>query len=261
MTRIAFAHLLLGTVVTCAAAPSAAQTPQTPQTPAAPAAQAPAQAGGGAELYHVHFVKAAPGKLLELIDSYASAPQDPESSAPPVILRHREGDDWNLLVLRPVGPEVTLRAVPPSAELQQFLTKTRGLRAQHNDTFAIGPPWPEARKLILGAESAESSGGASGVYVVSVFRSLPGHRDQLEGVLKKIAAEEPGRTLMLQHLEGAPWEYVMIVRYDSWTAFGESEQKPGGQPGSTGLAMQEHLAEHHDTVAERVTRAAPARQP
>jgi hypothetical protein len=259
MMRIAFAHLLVGTIVTCAAGPSAAQTPA---AAAAPAAQTPAQAGGGAELYHVHFVKAAPAKLVELIDAYASAPQDPQSSGPPVILRHREGDDWNLLVIRPIGPEITIRAVPPSAELQQFLTRTRGLRAQHNDTFAIGPPWPEARKLMLGDERAESSGGAGGVYVVSVMRSLPGHRDQLEGVLKKIAAEDAGRTLTLQHLEGASWEYVTITRYDSWTAFGESEQKLGGQaPGPTSLAMGEHLAEHHDTVAERVTRAAPARQP
>jgi hypothetical protein len=257
MKRFAFA-LLLGTAVTCTAGSSAAQTPTAPATPAAPAAQAQAQAGGAAELYHVHFVKAAPGKLVELIDAYVAAPPDPQSSAPPVILRHREGDDWNLLVLQAIGPEVTLRAVPPSAELQQFLTRTRGLRAQHNDTFAIGPPWPEARKLILGDERAEPSSGTGGVYVVSVFRSLPGHRDQLEGVLKKLAAEDPGRTLTLQHLEGAAWEYVMIVRYDSWTAFGESEQKLGGQtPAPTSLAMGEHLAEHHDTVAERVTRAAP----
>lgn len=249
MKRFAFAHhLLLGTALTCAAVPSAAQTPTAP--------------AGGAELYHVHFVKAAPGKLVELIDAYVNAPADPQSSAPPVILRHREGDDWNLLVLEPLGAQVTLRAVPPSADLQQFLTRTRGLRAQHNDTFTIGPAWAEARKLVLGDERAESSGGTGGVYVVSVFRSLPGHRDQLEGVLRKLAAEEPGRTLTLQHLEGASWEYLMISRYDSWTAFGESEQKLGGQaPGPAALALGEHLAEHHDTVAERVTRAAPARQP
>jgi hypothetical protein len=256
MPRFALASLLMGAVVT--AAPSAGQTP----APATPAAQAPAQASSGAELYHVHFVKAAPGKLVEMIDAYVNAPQDPQSPAPPVILRHREGDDWNLLVLRPLGAEATLRAVAPSADLQQFLTRTRGMRALHNDTFAIGPPWAEARKLVLGDERAGSSGSTGGVYVVSVFRSLPGHRDQLEGVLRKIAGDEPGRQLTLQHLEGGPWEYVTITRYDSWAAFGESEQKLGSQtPGPAALALGEHLAEHHDTIAERITRAAPPRQP
>lgn len=252
MTRSALAYLLVGSTV-MGVTESSAQTP----TPAAPPAQAQA---GGAELYHVHFVKAAPGKLVELIDAYVNAPADPQAPAPPVILRHREGDDWNLLVVRPLGAEATLRAVPPTAELQQFLTRTRGLRALHNDTFAIGPPWAEARKLALGDERAESS-GTGGVYVVSVMRALPGHRDQLEGVIRKLAAEDAGRALVLQHLEGAPWEFVTITRYDSWTAFGESEQKGGGQPGLASLSLGEHLAEHHDTVAERITRAVPARQP
>jgi hypothetical protein len=255
MPRFALPYLLMGTVVTSAAAAFAGQTPPATPAPAAPAAQAPAQAGGGAELYHVHFVKAAPGKLMELIDAYVSAPPDPPSAPPPLILRHREGDDWNLLVVASLGPEITLKAAPPSADVQQFSTRARPLRAQHNDTFAIGPPWAEARKLMLGDERAESPGGAGGVYVVSVMRSLPGHRDQLEGALKKIAAEDTGRTLTLQHLEGAPWEFVTITRYDSWTAFGESEQKGGGQPGPISLGLGEHLAEHHDTVAERVTRA------
>jgi hypothetical protein len=251
MTRFALASLFTGLAITANAVLSAGQTP----APAAPAAAAQAQPqAGGVELYHVHFVKAAPGKLVEMIDAYVNAPADPQAPGPPVILRHREGDDWNLMVLRPVGAEMTLRASPPPADLQQFLTKTRGLRGQHNDTIAIGPPWAEARKL-LGEGGAEAS-GAGGVYVVSVFRSLPGHRTELEGVLQKIAAEEPGRTLTLQHLEGAPWEYVTITRYDSWTTFGESEQKAGAQaPGPTALALGEHLAEHRDTIAQRVTRA------
>jgi hypothetical protein len=256
MTRFAFASLLLGAAVTCTAELSAAQTPAAPTAPAA-------QAGGAAELYHVHFVKAAPGKLLEMVEAYVNAPRDPQSPAPPVILRHRQGDDWNLMVLRPLGAEATLRAAaPPPAELQQFLTRTRPLRAQHNDTFAIGPPWSEAQKLVLGEGGAEPSGATRAVYIVTVFRSLPGHRDELEGVLRKTAAEESGRTLTLQHLEGAPWEFITITRYDSWAALGESEQKQSGQGtvSPLGLAIQEHVAEHHDTVAERVTRV-PARQP
>jgi len=256
MTRFAVVYLLMGTFAGAAAA-SAPQTPPTPATPATLATQAPA--GGGVELYHVHFVKAAPGKLVELIDAYVNAPPDPQSPTPPVILRHREGDDWNLLVIAPLGTESTVRVAAPSAELQQFLTRTRGMRAMHNDTFAIGPPWTEARKLMLGDERPEAS-AAGGIYVVSVFRALPGHRDQLEGVLRKMAAEDAGKTVVLQHLEGAPWEFVMVTRYESWTAFGESEQKLGGQaPGPATLSMGEHLAEHHDTIAERITRAAPAR--
>jgi hypothetical protein len=258
MTRFALSFLLLGTAAALPAGPSAVQAPAAPTAPAA-------QADAGAELYHVHFVKAAPGKLVELIDEYVNAPANPLGSTPPVLLRHRQGDDWNLLVLTPLGAEATLRAVRPSAERMQFFTRIRTLGSEHNDTFAIGPVWPEAQKLVLG-ERAESAGGTGtgAVYVVSVFRSVPGHREQLEGALRKSAADDSSsRTLMLQHMEGASWEFLTITRYDSWAAFGESEQKTGAQPlspTSSALALTEHLAEHHDTVAERVTRAAKPRQ-
>jgi hypothetical protein len=221
MTRIACAALALSAAVTLTAMQASAQTP--PATP---------QAGGAAELYHVHFVKAAPGKLTELIDAYVNAPApDPQAGEPPVIFRHVEGDDWHLLVVAPLGADETLRAAPPPPDVQQFLTKTRPFRGQHTDTFAIGPAWSEARKTMLGESggSAQPAAGASPIYVVTVFRALPGHRDQLQDVLRKLAAEEPAGAVTLQHMEGASWEFLMISRYDSWAAFGESQQKAKGQ--------------------------------
>jgi hypothetical protein len=230
-----------------------------PASAAAPPATP--QAGAAQELYHVHFVKAAPGKLPELIDAYMSAPADPKTAQPPVVLRHIEGDDWQLMVITPLGAEETLQAAAPPAEMQQFLTRTRPLRAQHTDTFAIGPPWAEARKVLLGEGDGQAAIGISPVYVVTVVRALPGHRDQLEGVLRKEVADAPGSTLTLQHMEGASWEFVTISRYASWAAFGDTLQKERGQallsPTSAGLG--EHMAEHHDTMAERVSRAAPPR--
>jgi hypothetical protein len=248
MTSFALVCLLLGAL----GAPGSARTDAPPATP---------QAAGGQELYHVHFVKAAPGKLAELIDAYVAAPLEPPTAQPPVILRHVEGDDWQLLVIAPLGTEETLQVAAPSAAMQEFLTRTRPLRAQHTDTFAIGPAWADARKALLGDDAAQ--GAAAAVYVVTVVRALPGHRDQLEGVLRKEVTAAPGSTLVLQHLEGASWEFVTISRYASWTAFGDSLQKERGQavmsPISAGLG--DHMAEHHDTLAERVVvRTAPPRE-
>ncbi len=216
------------------------------------------------EIYQAHFVKAAPGKLPELIDAYVNAPADPGASAPPLILRHVEGDDWDLLVLTPLGKEDKFTAAAPSAAEMQFIQRTRPLRAMHNDTITVGPAWPVTRTALnaqkSGVEVAGTSGGASSnpVYVVTTLRALPGHRDQLEQVLRRMSALNPGRNIMLQHLEGSAWDFLTVTRYDSWAAFADEEATPDTQrlrdqsfrsPNGPSLELREHLAEHHDTLA------------
>ncbi len=93
------------------------------------------------EIYEAHFVKAAPGKLPELMDAYVNAPADPTASAPPLILRHVEGDDWDLLVLTAMGKEDKLTTAAPSAADMQFIQRTRPLRSMHTDTLTVGPAW------------------------------------------------------------------------------------------------------------------------
>lgn len=262
-------HVLIACAALVAAlltlpAPVHAQTSPSSNAPKATAT------AGAQEVYEAHFSKAAPGKLRELIDGYLNAPQDPSASAPPLILRHVEGDDWDLLVLTPYGKEDKFTAAMPSASEMQWIQRMRPLRAMHTDTLVVGPAWSETRTALAvqksDVETAATSGtsGDKSVYIVTTYRALPGHRDQLEQVLAKLTALNPGRRITMQHMEGSAWDFLTVDRYPSWSALAEDETTPDMQAlraqGFTGadgpsLALREHLAEHHDTIAVAVERA------
>jgi hypothetical protein len=207
-------------------------------------------------LYHIHVVQAAPGQLPQLIDAYRNGPA-PEAGAPqvaPIILRHREGSEWDLIVITPLGKQTTISAAPPPQAVQDYYQRLQPLSAWHGDTFATGPNWAEVQKALVPAK------GEQAVYVVTDFRSLPGHRQQLRQVLDRTAQDTPGRGVVFTHAEGAPWNFLAVVRYDSWAAIdAPPPQRPGEQRPEPGLALREHMAIHHDTIAAYVSGGQPIR--
>src|ERR1700745_1394721 len=60
----------------------------------------------------------------------------------------------------------------------------------------------------------------------SVFRAALGHRDELE----KSLASPPGRpetvagNIQMQHLEGGPWQFLIIAPYNSRQEFAAGEK-------------------------------------
>ena len=66
---------------------------------------ATARAAEPAYLYNAKFVQAAPGRLLELIDLYKKRASGYATSGDeaPLIIRHTQGDKWDLMLLLPVG--------------------------------------------------------------------------------------------------------------------------------------------------------------
>src|SRR5262249_36794491 len=66
---------------------------------------ATARAAEPTYLYNAKFVQAAPGKLLELIDLYKKRAPGYATSGDeaPLIIRHTQGDKWDLMLLLPVG--------------------------------------------------------------------------------------------------------------------------------------------------------------
>lgn len=60
-------------------------------------------AAEGSYLYRAEMVQAAPGKLLELIDLYGEArAASTTGDAAPLLMRHSQGDRWDLLVIYPM---------------------------------------------------------------------------------------------------------------------------------------------------------------
>jgi len=199
----------------------------------------------GTDVYHVHFNKSAIGKAGDLGKLLSTA--DPSSPMPGhfVVLRHQDGDDWDYCVIEHLGTKATVDATP-----NKMAPTMRDLSAWHGDTFVSGPSWAEFTKA-MGTDDTSKSGKA--IYILSVYRAAPGHRDQLEKMLTAPAQGAPVQTgqVLMQHLEGAPWNLLTITRYNSWADLATDRAAPSNEAGWN--ETREHVASHHDTIVDRIS--------
>lgn len=200
------------------------------------------QAAANVDVYHVHFTKAALGKSAEL-GKVLSTP-DPKAPMPGhfIVLRHQEGDEWDYCVIEHLGTKYTVDAAPSATPPAQ-----RDLSAWHGDTFVSGPSWAEFTKAIgIGDPKM-----ANAVYTVGTFRAAAGHRDQLKALLTAPSTSKiPTGTVYMEHLEGGPWNFLVITRYSSWQDMGADRTGPGSDAGWN--ETRDHVATHHDTIADRI---------
>jgi hypothetical protein len=205
----------------------------------APEAAKPAAAG---DVYHVHFNKAALGKAVELGQRLSQPDTSAAMPAHFIVLRHQEGDDWDYVVIQHLGPKATVDTTP-----SPLAPAMRDQSAWHSDTFASGPPWPEFARA-MGIGDAKS---ANAVYIVGAFRAAPGHREQVQQMLTQPGQSKvPTGSVVLQHLEGAPWNFVSITRYNSWQDLAADRAAPPNVDGWK--QTRDHTASHHDTIADRL---------
>jgi len=201
------------------------------------------------DVYHVHFAKATLGKGAEEGDFLKQ--QDPKAPMPghKLVLRHQSGEDWDYAVIEHLGAKATVDAAGTPAP-----AGARDLNAWHTDTFVNGPAWSAFSKAMGLDDPAKSAGS---VYVVSVFRAAPGHRDDLE----KSLAQPPGPAdtvagnVLMQHLEGGPWQFLTITRYNSWQDFATSEKASVAdtlKPDGGWLGVRNHSTYHNDTISDRI---------
>ena len=204
-------------------------------------AQAPAAA---TDVYHVHFTKAAPGQAAALATQLMEQdPKDPMASHF-LLLRHQQGDDWDYLLIQHVGQKASVEITPPPP------AAVLSLSAWHEDTFVAGPSWAEFSK----AMSLAAGASAGSVYVASVHRAVPGHREQLAGALTAgPGGKVPIGHVVLRHLEGGAWTFLSLNRYNSWADFATDETANAAGSGEGWSEIRQHSAYHTDTLASRVT--------
>ncbi|MDQ3347681.1 MAG: hypothetical protein M3545_06915 [Acidobacteriota bacterium] len=226
-------HVLLAAALCASVTAAEAQTP--------PAVPPPG--GAATDVYNVMFVKAAPGQAAALEKQLQQQdPKDPMASHF-LLLRHQEGADWDYCLIHHVGPKGSVEITP------QPQGPEPATRAWHDDTFVSGPAWPEFQRLM--GLTGDQSGNA--VYVVGVHRAVPGHREQLVQALSQPApsSKVTVNSLLMTHLEGGPWQFLTVDRYNSWQDFGlDRTANPAG--GQGWLDSREHSAYHTDTIADRV---------
>jgi hypothetical protein len=216
----------------------------------------PPQQAQASEIYHVHVVKAAPGKLAQLINEYKNAPgpSPDEPQVSPIILRHREGSEWDLIVITPLGKKTTITADPVPQAVQAYYNRIQPLTDWHGDTFAVGPSWATVKKALVPEKNTQQA-----VYIVGDYRAVAGHRSQLQQVLAGDGSD--ANAVLFTHAEGAPWNFLTVTRYDSWAAAGAAPPlAQGAQPApDAGFALREHLAVHHDTICSYVSGGQPVK--
>jgi len=200
------------------------------------------------DIYHVHVVHAASGKAAELGESFKTpAPGNPAPDHT-VVFRHQYGDSWDYTVVAHYGTKFTIEAAE-----QQVPDSQRALSDSHTDTICNGPSWAEFSRL-MGLDDSKKSPNA--VYVVSFYRANPGQRPAAEKSLSEPpdpAMDKATGQILMQHLEGANWHYMGIVRYNSWQDLATSQEKSvamTSKPNSPWSQMRAVVANHTDTLCD-----------
>ena len=229
-------------------------TTSQPQTPSASPAGASSAVGGATnaartDIYHVHVVHAALGKAADLGESFKTPGPSPAPDHQ-VIFRHQYGDSWDYVVIGHYGTKFTIEAAR-----QQVPEAQRALGDWHTDTICNGPSWAEFSRL-LGMDEAKKSAGA--VYVVSFYRATPGKREAAEKTLTEPPdpkIDKAAGTVLMQHLEGAAWNYIGIVRYNSWQDMATTQVNSipmTTQKESPWSKLRDNVEFHTDTLCDRL---------
>ena len=193
---------------------------------------------GLTDVYSVLFVKALPGQTAAVTKTLLEQdPKDP-MAAHFVLLRHQEGDDWDYVKIQHVGKQATVTVTPPPP------ANAAPTQAWHTDAFVAGPSWGEFSKIIAGPPTS--------VFIVSVHRQAPGKRAELLKLLSTpdSSAKIPVSQTTMAHLEGGPWTFLQLVRYNSWQDL--AADRSGAAAGTGWADIRQHTAYHVDTIADRV---------
>jgi hypothetical protein len=202
----------------------------------APAAsgQSPAPAADtGSYLYRFVIIQATPGRLLDLIELYRS--RMPVIAAGgdelPFIVRHSQGDHWDLCIIYPSGSfteyysresvaKRTAAADASGVPNAEFASRFYSMVAWHEDLYAEGPPLEVFKAHIRGA----------GLAHFEMLLALAGKRGELikERQMENAFNRERGRsgTLIFVHDQGAAWDVMTLGVYRDWRHYAEQEAIP-----------------------------------
>jgi hypothetical protein len=215
-------------------------------------------------LYQAKLVQAAPGKLLELIElqksrltEYRNAGEDQ-----PLMMRHSQGDRWDLLLLLPMKSYADYYSPERIAKRKQSLEASQDkidiLIAWQEDVFVYGPPLAELQKAFA----------PSAFFHVEMFDALAGKQSELfkeremeNAYLKALKRPE---NLIFVRDQGAAWDLFTIGPYRDLKHFAESAGIPESDQEAAAKAagfeaanrigpyLRTLINSHHDTLAVSV---------
>ena len=217
-------------------------------------------------LYRTHFVRAAPGEILELIDvlqermSFFDAAGEPA----PFVMRHAQGDHWDLQIMYPMGSFVdyysserverrTRAAEATGVSEKEFRKRLRDLTSWQEDLFVLGPP----------LETMTAIMNSGGYFHTEIMIALPGKQDELfhEREMENVYQRLTGRPerMIFTRVSGAPWDNFTLgifrdlqhfaARSDMTPEETEAAAREAGfeSANKVGVYMRSLILRHQDT--------------
>ncbi len=187
-----------------------------------------------AQLYRSTFLQAAPGRLLELIDVVKARQSvfDAAQEARPHVLRHSQGDRWDILLLEPLGVSLESYYAPARAARRSaaaasspmneeaFARRMRELVAWREDMIVRGPS----------PERVADALGNNGFAHLEIFLALAGRYDDLlkERAMENTFAAAIGRpeNIIFTRESGAAWDAFTIGSYRDMVHYATSAVVP-----------------------------------
>lgn len=229
----------------------------------------------GTYLYRFVIIQAAPGRLVDLIDLYKKRAPVVVAGGDelPYVVRHSQGDHWDLVVIYPSGgftdyysrERIAKREAAADASglsTAEFARLFYSMAAWHEDLYVAGPPIEAFRAHVKEA----------GLLHFEMMRALPGKREALieERRMENAFNRERGRgeTLIFTHEQGAAWDVVTLAAYRNWRQYAESETIPpevseaaarkAGFTSADGVGpyMRTLISTHRDTLGPPIPLAA-----
>ncbi len=184
-------------------------------------------------LYKTTFVRAAPGKILDLIALYKSrmAVDDASGDERPLWWRHTQGDQWDLMLLFPMGSYTEYyskerlsrrnkAAEASSVSQKEFKRKLNSCTAWREDIFVMGPPLESVKKAFEGTS----------YYHIEIFIALPGKQEELFKEREMENAYQTGigrpENMIFVRDQGATWDLFTLGCYRDLKHWAESADVP-----------------------------------
>jgi hypothetical protein len=217
----------------------------------------------GQTFYKVSLFRAAPGKLLPLIDNLTSRIGDYEQKggSKPYLIRHSQGDHWDLMVCEHISDYDSYFS--HQNNFNEVFTPTFGdnfydLVAFHENIFTSGPDYKTVQELFE----------QNSFFHVEMFVALPGKQVELlkQRNMENIYLQEIGRgeNLIFTTTLGGSWDCFTLGGYRDIKHYAESadiplevEEKAAIKAGFEGVKyispyLRSLITTHHDTLGGKV---------
>lgn len=219
------------------------------------------------QLYKVKLIRAAPGKLLEVIDLLKADMKSHQQYGieAPYLIRHSQGDHWDLMMIYPIDDLSNYY----SDEFQAGLIGSNSLGKTYGDAFYQQISYQE-ESIVKGPEKSLFNDWFEqyGYYHIEIFTSLAGKQAELlkEREMENVYLEQINRrpNFIFTKVTGASWDIFTIGCYKDIKDYAssadipiEEEDRAAKVAGfesvyTIGSYLRSLLLEHHDTLAGAV---------